>query len=145
MLVEDDAYDVLFLEAEFDKAPISVSLRVVRDGEEARQYLEGKGEYADRERHPLPDVILVDVRLPRLDGFEFLEWLRSKAPGSQRLIPVVMLSSSALPEDVTRAYTLGANSYVVKPVNWQECRERIKALGVYWASHAETPRTKPAN
>ena len=141
--MEDDAYDVLFLQTEFGKAKVNAYLHVVGDGMEARQYLEGVGEYADRQRHPVPNVILVDLRLPRVDGFEFLEWLRSRSPGQQRLIPVVVLSSSDQPEDVTRAYTLGANAYVVKPVSWEECRERIRALGVYWAAHTETPRLKP--
>ena len=141
-MVEDDAYDVLFLQTEFSKANVNVYLQVVSDGVLARQYLEGVGEYADRQRHPVPNVILVDLRLPRLDGFEFLEWLRSQSPGQQRLIPVVVLSSSGQPEDVIRAYTLGANAYVVKPVGWEQCRERIRALGVYWAAHTETPRLK---
>jgi DNA-binding response OmpR family regulator len=142
LLVEDDAYDVLFLQTEFGKAPVNLDLHVVSDGVVARRYLEGQGEYADREKHPVPDVILVDLRLSRVDGFEFLEWLRSRSPGRQRLIPVIVPSSLGQPEDVLRAYTLGANSYVVKPVDWQECRERIRALGVYWAAHAETPSLK---
>ena len=140
LLVEDDEYDVLFLQTEFGKTHVNLYLQVVSDGVLARQYLEGQGGYADREIHPLPDVILVDLRLPRVDGFEFLEWLRAGERGQHRLIPVVVLSSSGQPEDVLRAYTLGANSYVVKPVSWQECRERIRALCVYWAAHAETPR-----
>jgi DNA-binding response OmpR family regulator len=142
LLVEDDEYDVLFLQTEFGKAHINIFLQVVGDGVVARQYLDGEGKYGDRHKYPVPDVILVDLRLPRVDGFEFLEWLRSKSVGQQRLIPVIVLSSSGQPEDVLRAYTLGANSYVVKPVNWQECRERIRALGVYWAAHAETPRLR---
>jgi len=138
LLVEDDGFDVEFVEKEFSQAPLHISLRAVRDGVQAQHYVEGKGEYADREKYPLPDVILLDLKMPRMDGFEFLSWLRSRSD-PHRFTPVVVMSSSPLPEDVERAYTLGANSYLIKPVNWEEFRDRIRALGVYWSSHVSTP------
>src|SRR5215469_4200237 len=115
LLAEDDPYDAFCVEQEFKRGPGHLCLRRVCDGVEAMEYVEGKGEYADRERHPLPDVILLDLKLPRMDGFKFLEWLRQRAPEALRRTPVVVLSSSTVEADVSRAYLLGADSYVVKP------------------------------
>jgi len=143
LLVEDDAYYVLFVATEFEKIPVLTNLQVVRDGVEARDYVSAAGDYVDRRRYPLPDVILLDINLPRVNGFEFLAWLRTESPDSHRLIPVVVMSSSDSPEEVMRAYTLGANSYLIKPVNWEEFRERIKILATYWAAHVQTPQIEP--
>ena len=134
--VEDDPHDAELVEKELKQLPLNINLRSVRDGVFAKQYMEGHGKYADREKHPLPDVIILDLKMPRLDGFEFLGWLRTQSAFSQRLIPVVVMSSSAIPEEVQRAYALGANSYLVKPVIWECFRERVKALGTYWAAQA---------
>ena len=136
--MEDDPYDALFVETEFEKAHVKTGLQIVRDGVEAMHYVGGQGEYADRQKYPLPDVILLDLKMPRMDGFEFLAWLRSRSTEPHRFIPVVVMSSSPLPEDVERAYTLGANSYLIKPVNWEDFRDRIRALGVYWSAHVAT-------
>jgi CheY-like chemotaxis protein len=141
LLVEDDRFDAEFVENEFNQAPLHISLQAVRDGVEAMQYVEGQGEYADREKYPLPVVILLDLKMPRMDGFEFLTWLRSRSTDPHRFIPVVVMSSSPLPEDVARAYTLGANSYLIKPVNWEDFRDRIRALGIYWSAHVATPES----
>ena len=138
LLVEDDPNDVLMLEMELQKAPLNTRLLSVYDGGEAMQYLEGQGRYVDRDAYPIPQVILLDLKMPRVNGFEFLAWLRSKGPRNCRIIPVVVMSSSGLKEDVERAYTLGANSYLVKPVSWVLFRERIKTVGIYWAEHVET-------
>jgi len=142
LLVEDDANDVFMVEHEFNQFP-HLNLRHVSDGQEAVDYLVGTGEFADRSKYPIPNVILLDLKMPRLNGFDFLEWFHSESPGELRLIPVVVMSSSALPEDVKRAYKLGANSYMTKPVNWEEFRVRIKALGIYWSKHIETPNGTP--
>jgi CheY-like chemotaxis protein len=139
LLVEDDQNDVFFVEREFKCAPVHLRLKVVRDGLEAKRYIEGHGEFAERESSPLPDVILLDLKMPRMGGFEFLQWLRSEAPENTRIIPVVVMSSSAEDVDVKRAYSLGVNSYMVKPVSWLEFRQRIRALGIYWAEHVEIP------
>jgi len=125
------------LEMEFKNAPLNVKLLSVEDGKVAIQYIEGNGIYADREAYPVPQVILLDLKMPRINGFEFLEWLRNTAPRQHRFIPVVVMSSSGLKEDVSRAYSLGANSYLVKPIGWSLFKERIKALGIYWAEHVE--------
>jgi CheY-like chemotaxis protein len=139
LLVEDDPNDVLMLEMELRRGPASIRLVAVDDGSKAMHYLEGKGVYADHGTYPIPDVILLDLKMPRINGFEFLEWLRSKGPHDHRIIPVVVMSSSGLKEDVDRAYRLGANSYLVKPVSWALFQERIKALGIYWAQHVQKP------
>jgi CheY-like chemotaxis protein len=127
------------VEMEFRQAPARIRLVSVNDGDEAIRYLEGGGQYADRATHPVPDVILLDLKMRRIGGFEFLAWLRSRSPRQHRLIPVVVMSSSVLQEDVDRAYALGANSYLIKPVDWNLFKQRIRALGVYWAEHVETP------
>jgi CheY-like chemotaxis protein len=139
LLAEDNAHDAYFVEHEFANASKHLQLRKVRDGAEAVEYLEGKGPYADRHQFPVPDVILLDLKMPRLDGYDFLKWLRNDAPGDMRLIPVIVMSSSNNQSDVTRSYGLGANSYVVKPVGWHAFQKCIKELGIYWSEHSETP------
>jgi CheY-like chemotaxis protein len=145
LLVEDDPNDVVMLEMEFKKVPAPIHMVTVGDGREAMQYLERTGKYADPIHSPMPDVILLDLKMPRVSGFEFLEWLRAKAPQHCRFIPVVVMSSSGLREDVDRAYALGANSYLVKPVQWALFKERIQALGIYWAEHVERPTAPVAD
>lgn len=137
LLVEDDPNDVLLLEIEFRRRPASIRLISVEDGGKAIEYLKGEGVYADRDKYPIPNVILLDLKMPGINGFQFLEWLRAKGPPNHRIIPVVIMSSSGLKEDVERAYRLGANSYLVKPVNWTLFKERIQALGIYWAEHVQ--------
>ncbi len=142
LLVEDNPNDVFLVEREFKRAP-HLRLVHVGDGRKAVRYLIGEGEYADRHKHPLPDVILLDLKMPGFSGFDFLEWLHSESPGDERLIPVVVMSSSSLQQDVKRAYALGVNSYITKPVDWETFRERIKLLGIFWSEHAETPEIPP--
>ena len=139
LLVEDDANDVLIVQQEFKRASKNIRLCIVSDGIEAKRYLEGKDDYNDRLKFPLPQVILLDLKMPRFSGFDFLEWLRSKAPDQLHFIPVVVLSSSTLPQDIVRAYALGVSSYMTKPVNWEEFRKRLHSLATYWAENVETP------
>lgn len=139
LLVEDDPNDVLFVQQEFKRTSKNIRLNVVSDGIEAMRFLEGKDIYKDRQKHPVPHVILLDLKMPRFSGFDFLEWLRFKAPDQLHFIPVVVLSSSNLPQDVSRAYALGVNSFVTKPVNWEEFRQRLHVLAAYWADNVETP------
>ena len=144
LLVEDDPNDATLLAMEFRKCPAQIRLLTVGDGQQAMDFLDGLGAYSDRERYPLPDVILLDLKMPRINGFEFLEWLRGRSARHLRLIPVVVMSSSGLKEDVDRAYALGANSYMVKPIEWRPFRERVKALGIYWSEHVEVPASRAA-
>ena len=144
LLVEDEVNDVLLMQREFKAGPQHLRLRAVNDGAEAIRYLEGDGEYGDRNLCPLPDLVLLDLKMPRINGFEFLTWLRVKAPKNLRLLPVIIMSSSGLSEDIQRAYALGANAYMVKPGKWDEFKEHVKALRDYWADCVEKPEIKVA-
>src|SRR6476619_3845672 len=112
LIAEDDANDVLLLERAFEKAGLRHSLRIVRDGEQAIQYFSGQGVYSDRNKFPLPFLLLLDLKMPGTDGFDVLRWARGE-PDLKRLL-IVVLTSSNLQTDVDRAYELGANSYLVK-------------------------------
>lgn len=130
LLVEDDPDHVALIQRAFAKANLVNPLLVVRDGQDAVEYLSGRGAYSDRSRHPLPSLILLDLKLPRKSGLEVLAWLRGD-PGL-KLTPVVVLSSSAEAEDVQKAYALGVNSYLLKPVNFGDLLEMVKSIGMYW-------------
>jgi len=130
LVAEDDSNAVLLLKTVCSKAHIDAPLHVVRDGQEAIEYLEGSGEFTDRVAHPLPALLLLDLNMPRLNGFEVLKWIRQH-PQLKRLL-VVVLSSSADPKDVERSYDLGANSYLVKPMGFDGFSEMIGTLKKYW-------------
>src|SRR5205807_5891563 len=98
--------------------------------EEAIEYLKGEGKFADRQEHPLPSLLLLDLNMPLRNGFEVLEWLRLQ-PGLRRLL-VIVFTSSQLPEDVNRAFELGANSYLVKPHDFKKLEETARYLEEYW-------------
>lgn len=137
LLVEDDSNDVLLIQRAFRKSDVVNPIQVVGDGEEAIAYLSGRGPYADRERYPLPVLLLLDLKLPRKSGFEVLEWLRQQ-PGLKRL-PVAVLTSSAETPDINRAYDLGANSYLVKPVRFEGLLRMVQTLNLYWLIINEKP------
>lgn len=137
LLVEDDPNDVMLFRRAKDKSNLAHPLQVVEDGEAAVAYLSGQDQYADRNRYPLPALMLLDLKLPRKSGLEVLAWLRQQ-PGIHRL-PVVVLTSSRENLDVGRAYDLGANSYLVKPVAFDNLLEMVKALGLYWLILNEKP------
>jgi len=137
LLIEDETDDVLLIERAFRKAGIANPLQVVRDGEQAVNYLDGHGPFADRAQYPLPVLILLDLKLPRLSGHEVLRWLR-RQPGLRR-IPAVVLTSSRETPDVDRAYDDGANSYLVKPVSFDALLEMVKHLDMYWLLLNEKP------
>jgi CheY-like chemotaxis protein len=129
LLVEDDSNDVLLLQRAFRRAGLNHALQVVSDGDQAVSYLAGDGDYSDRTKHPLPALILLDLKLPRRSGLEVLEWLRGQ-PAEIKALPVIVLTSSRLSEDVDRAYGLGANSYMAKPSgNYDGLAEMVKNLG----------------
>jgi CheY-like chemotaxis protein len=113
LVAEDNSDDVFLLEQAFRKARVSMSLNVVPDGVGAVAYLKGEGAYHDRLAHPFPDLLLLDLNMPRMNGFEVLNWVRQDSRCNR--LPVHVLTSSSLPQDIQRAYELGANSYVVKP------------------------------
>lgn len=137
LLVEDDSNDVLLIQRAFQKAGLREMLKIVRDGEQALDYLAGRGPYTDRERYPLPYLLLLDLKMPGTDGFEVLQWVRGE-PELRRLL-VVVLTSSNLQADVDRAYELGANSYLVKPVEFDEMVNMLQRFEAYWTEINRTP------
>src|ERR1041385_679926 len=130
LLVEDDEGDILLLRRAFRNAHIANPLIEVRDGQAAIQYLSGSGDYADRARYPIPFLILLDLRLPKLSGFEVIAWLRDQ-PQLADLVVVVLTASDHVP-DVTKARDLGANSYLVKPGTFEELVQMVKRIKGRW-------------
>src|SRR5262252_10484098 len=112
LLIEDEEKDIYFVRRATEQGTAGHSVYGVRDAEEAVNYLRGKGQYADRIRFPMPNVILTDLKMPRMDGFEFLRWLRRNPDCS--IIPTIVCSSSRLESDLREAYRLGANCYLAK-------------------------------
>jgi CheY-like chemotaxis protein len=137
LLVEDDPNDVLFVQRAFQLVNSAIELLTVEDGDAAVAYLSGSGSYRDRDRYPLPSLILLDLKLPRRSGVEVLRWL--KAQNNFKRIPVVILTSSRERLDVDLAYDLGVNSYLVKPVSFDALAEMIAALHTYWLRLNEYP------
>ncbi len=140
LLVEDNPKDVLLIQRAFRKANVTIPLQVVEDGEVAVRYLSGEEPYSDRDRYPLPMLILLDLKLPRKSGTEVLEWLRQQ-PKLKRL-PVVVLTSSREYVDINQVYDLGANAYIVKPVAFDNLVEIVKTLNLHWIIYNEKPQVE---
>jgi CheY-like chemotaxis protein len=138
-LAEDDPNDALLVRMAFQRTRSGVPLMVVPNGLEAVNYLKGEGVYADRTRYPMPDIILLDLKMPLMSGFEVLGWLKGQ-PLLKRL-PVIVLTSSVQDEDARRAYETGANSYLVKPTDFNELVETMQHLGDFWFEGSKLPET----
>lgn len=138
-LIEDNLHDVRLVEQALKNAPPHLRLIHVGDAWDAVNYLRGEDHYSDRKKHPLPDVILLDLKMPGFDGFDFLHWLRTDSPDHQKLLPVIVMSSSTLKEDVERAYALGISAYIAKPIDFKEFKKCLSLLGIFWADHGVTP------
>jgi CheY-like chemotaxis protein len=130
LLVEDNPDDEFLTLRSLRQNNLQNEIVVVHDGAEALDYLFGAGAYADRDASKMPTVILLDLSLPKIDGFEVLQRLRSD--DRTKLLPVVILTSSKEERDVINGYKFGANSYVRKPVNFAEFTEAVRQLGLYW-------------
>ena len=139
LLVEDDYNDVLLIQRAFRKANIKPSVSTVSDGDEAVLYLQGQGKYADRAQYPVPLLILLDLKLPRRSGLEVLAWIRQQS--QLRRLLVVVLTSSQEDSDLTQAYDLGANSYLVKPIDFQELVRLVELIDAYWFKTNQLPQT----
>lgn len=137
LLVEDNPDDVELTRRAFVKNRIQNDLVVVYDGLSALEYLNRTGEFASLPESPLPAVVLLDLKLPKLDGIEVLHAIRSNE--KTKLLPVVILTSSNEEMDIIKSYTSGANSYVRKPVVFEEFIEAMSKLGMYWLLLNETP------
>ena len=130
LLVEDNKHDVRFVKRAWSQNNITNPLQVVPNGQACLDYLQNEGEYADKKAHPRPGLILLDIRMPIMDGIECLK--RIKASPQLRRIPVVMLTTSKEEEDLIRGYELGCNSFVQKPVDFEKLSEAARLIHLYW-------------
>jgi len=137
LLVEDNPDDVVLTQRAFRKSKILNEVVVANDGVEALDYLFGTGQYQGRDPMEVPVVVLLDLKLPKIDGLEVLRRLR--ADERTKLVPVVILTSSREERDLIAGYTLGANSYVQKPVDFDQFAEAVRQLGLYWLVLNEAP------
>ena len=141
LLAEDSIYDAELTIRELKKHNMANNLFHVKDGEEALEFIFATGRYAtDRDSVLLPKLILLDIQMPKVSGLEVLERIRKDPRTNQ--IPVVILTSSKEDPDIKRSYKLGANSYIVKPVNFEGFAEAIRNLGYYWLLLNQLPHTK---
>jgi CheY-like chemotaxis protein len=127
LIAEDNPDDIFILQEAFRKAGVKLGLHEACDGAEIMAYLKGEGSYGDRVRHPFPDAVLLDLNMPRVNGFEVLEWLRETEPFKRLVVHV--FTASCREADVERAYDLGANSYILKPGRLDELVALASALG----------------
>ena len=139
LLVEDNEDDVILLQRSFAKNKIANPLRVVRNGQEAMLYLEAGGRYRNRAEFPFPSIVLLDLKMPGIDGFEVLAWIRQQP--ELRTLRVIVLTSSDAISDVNRAYQLGANSFLVKPGDLHDLNLLTAAIRGYWIWTDHAPET----
>ena len=136
LIVEDDPNDILLLERMTMKAGGEIPPSICVNGEEAIKYLQGAPPYQDRRAHPFPQVVITDIKMPVVSGLELLKWMKENGC---RIVPTIVMSSSAQPEDVKRAYELGASAYFQKPVSSAELLEIFKSIFSYWERPAVPP------
>ena len=136
LLAEDYADDITLLQRAFQRTEIT-DVAVVRTGDQAIDYLCGQGNYADRQAHPFPSLVLIDIKMPRRSGLEVLQWIRQESPFKR--LPVVVLTSSQNIKDINEAYDLGANSYLAKPTDFQQLVKLVQAFAEYWFSISRLP------
>jgi CheY-like chemotaxis protein len=137
LLVEDLPDDILLVRRALAAAKVNNPLMVVTDGEEAVSYLEGDGKFSNRAEYPLPDLMLLDLKLPKMDGFEVLRWVRGH-PAFKGLRIIVLTSSEDI-YDVNAAYHLGANSFLVKPLEFQNYPAMMRTLASFWLEQSPGP------
>ena len=137
LLVEDNPDDEMLTLRAFEKSNVKNTVVVVRDGAEALDYLFFRGKYVDRNPNDYPHLILLDLKLPKIDGLEVLE--RIRADERTKLLPVVILTTSSEQEDLLKSYSKGANSYIRKPVDFNQFFQAIQQVGLYWLVLNESP------
>lgn len=137
LLVEDNPYDVELALHAFKKNNLVNRIQVARDGEEALEFLFGTGAFAGRDLTNGPRVVLLDLKLPKVDGLEVLKTIKANA--RTQTLPVVVLTSSREERDIVESYKLGVNSYIVKPVDFEQFTEAVRQLGLYWVLLNQPP------
>jgi two-component system response regulator len=140
LLVEDNIHDAEMTIRALRKVNLSNNLVHVKDGEEALDFIFARGKFTGRETGQLPKVILLDIKMPKVDGIEVLRQLKSK--DTSKTIPIVIMTSSKEEQDVIRSYQLGVNSYVVKPVDFEGFAKAVSELGLYWLLTNQPPLIK---
>jgi CheY-like chemotaxis protein len=138
LLVEDNPNDVELTLQALRASHLANEIKVVRDGAEALDFIMCRGPYADRDINNAPKVILLDLKLPKVDGIEVLR--QTKADPRTKMIPIVVLTSSTQDKDIVESYQLGVNSYIAKPVDFQQFTESVNHLGLYWLVYNRSPR-----
>ena len=133
LLVEDSDDDALLFDRVVAKADLGVELRRVRNGQEAIDYILGANGFADRRQYPFPTIVMLDLKMPICDGFDFLDWKRDQP--SLACLPTIVMTSSDFPGDVRRSYQLGAHSFTMKVRASDSVRERVEALREWWFRH----------
>ncbi|HAV76467.1 MAG TPA: two-component system response regulator [Anaerolineae bacterium] len=137
LMAEDDADDRLLVKEAFAESHVANSLHFVGDGIELLDYLHGRGEYSNRDTFPFPDLLLLDLNMPRKDGREALKEI--KVDPRLKKLPAVVLTTSKADEDILRSYDLGAAGFITKPVTFESLVEIIKGLGEYWVQIVKLP------
>lgn len=132
LLVEDNELDVVLTLDAFGQVLPETTIHVAGNGREALDYLFGIGKYDDREQYPLPELVLLDLKMPGINGYDVLGEVKTHI--TLKRIPVIVLSSSSVDKDIQRSYDLGANSYLVKPLGFDEFVDMVKSIGDYWLS-----------
>jgi CheY-like chemotaxis protein len=130
LLVEDEENDATLVKMAFEKNNIHIPIQWVKDGVEAVAYLNGDGIYADREQYPFPNLLLLDLKMPRMSGLELLQWIRANP--RFKIIPTIIMTSSRQEIDIEKVYELGANTYMIKPSTFDELKEMVKSIHEYW-------------
>ena len=139
LIAEDDEDEALLLEHALKAIGISNPVLMVDNGEHVIAYLKGEGQFADRATFPLPAVLITDLKMPAVGGFELLEWLRHNPRFA--IIPTLVFSNSSEPQDIQRAYALGANAYLVKPPGMEQLEAMMRTTFDFWTLCARTPFT----
>lgn len=137
LVAEDSPWDIYLLQRAFSKTNCSGRMEVARDGQEAMDYFNGEGDFTDRARYKRPCLVLLDLKMPRLDGFQVLEFVRSRSDFN--CMPIVVLTSSDEPSDMQRAYDLGANSYVCKPSDPESLDTFVEVVTKFWTDFNRIP------
>ena len=134
--VEDDPNDVFLLQHAMKKAGVKNPVQIAKDGQQAIDYLRGAGKVAHREKYPFPSLVLLDLKLPYVMGLDVLKWIRQQTDAA---LPVVVLTASQEDADITTAYRLGANGFLVKPSEASKFEEMVKAIRDFWLTHNTQP------